>query len=112
MTLVKQPFICLHVCTTYFSGIHTTIYEDIDKKIHNTFVLYTAYRIYFIREKNDSYEYIKPRQPYNINFEDKTRRYRISRNSSHLWLFLDISRIIILVYVIFVRFVGGRCDFG
>ena len=58
MTLVKQPFICLHVCTTYFSGIYTTIYEDIDKKIHNTFVLYTAYRIYFIREKNDSYEYI------------------------------------------------------
>ena len=31
-----------------------------------------------------------------------------TRNSSRLWLFLDISCIITLVYVIFVRFVGEK----
>ena len=34
-----------------------------------------------------------------------------TRNSSRLWLFLDISCIITLVYVIFVRFVGEKMRF-
>ncbi len=73
MTLVKQPFICLHVCTTYFSGIHTTIYEDIDKKIHNTFVLYTAYRIYFIREKKRLIRIYIYDNTYSFEISDRTR---------------------------------------
>ena len=57
-----------------------------------------------LQEDEDGMFYLvlTPSNDFRMNILNATR------NSSRLWLFLDISCIITLIYVIFVRFVGGK----